>query len=90
MDNQKSYCPRYLDNSKELAGTERLPTKIYGGIIWSGKYEEKRNIVFFLNHDHFGKEKSYNLVAKTYYFFYRKWKRYGGFHSPFFTQEVSG
>ena len=41
-------------NTKELAGTERLPTKIYGGIIWSGKYEEKRKIVFFLNHDHFG------------------------------------
>ena len=55
MDNQKSYCPRYMINSKELTGTERLPTKIYGGIIWSGKYEDKRRITFFLNHDHFGK-----------------------------------
>ena len=42
-------------NAKELSGTERLPTKIYGGIIWSGLYEEKRKIIFFLNHDHFGK-----------------------------------
>ena len=55
MDNSKSYCPRYLENSKELAGTERLPTKIYGGLIWSGFYEEKRKIYFFLNHDHCGR-----------------------------------
>ena len=54
MDNQKSYCPRYMENSKELSGTERLPTKIYGGILWNGKYEHKRKIIFFLNHDHFG------------------------------------
>ena len=54
MDNAKSYCPRYLENSKQLVGTERLPTKIYGGLVWSGIYEEKRSITFFLNHDHYG------------------------------------
>ena len=54
MDNAKSYCPRYLENSKELVGTERLPTKIYGGLVWSGFFEERRSITFFLNHDHYG------------------------------------
>ena len=61
MDNRKSYCPRYMENSKEQAGTERLPTKISGCIIWSGFYEEKRKILFFLNHDHFGKCSYTNL-----------------------------
>ena len=55
MDNSKSYCPHYLENAKDLVGTERLPTKIYGGLIWSGLYEEKRKIIFYLNHDQFGK-----------------------------------
>ena len=57
MDNSKSYLPRYLQNSKDLVGTERLPTKITGLIIHSGSYqEEKRKCLFFLNHDHFGKK----------------------------------
>ena len=55
MDNSKSYLPRYLHNSKELVGSERLPTKIHGAIIWSGFYPEKRKDLFFLNHDHYGK-----------------------------------
>ena len=41
MDNHKSYLPRYLQNVKELQGSERLPSKISGCILWSGLYEAK-------------------------------------------------
>ena len=51
MDNAKSYLPRYLQKAKETEGTERIPTKISGCIIWSGLYEEKRKILYYLNHD---------------------------------------
>lgn len=54
MDNSKSYLPRYLENAKQIVGTERLPTKITGCLIHSGFYEEKRKCLFYLNHDHFG------------------------------------
>ena len=54
MDNSKSYLPRFMENSKKLVGTERLPSKISGCIIWSGLYKEKRKDIFFINHDHFG------------------------------------
>ena len=52
----QSYLPRYLENSKQLVGTERLPTKITGCNIYSGFYEVKRKCIFYLNHDHFGKK----------------------------------
>ena len=55
MDNSKSYVPRFLENSKKLVGTERLPSKISGAIMWSGLYEDKRKDIFYINHDHFGK-----------------------------------
>ena len=51
MDNHKSYLPRYLQNVKELQGTERLPSKISGCILWSGLYEAKRKVLLYLNHD---------------------------------------
>ena len=51
MDNSKSYLPRYVENAKELTGSERLPSKISGCIIYSGMYEAKRKILFYLNHD---------------------------------------
>ena len=51
MDNHKSYLPRYLQNAKELQGTERLPSKISGCILWSGLYEAKRKVLLYLNHD---------------------------------------
>ena len=60
MDNQKSYLPRFRDNCKEYQGTERLPTKLTGGIIHSGLYAEKRKVFFFSNHDQF--ENASNLV----------------------------
>ena len=61
MDNSKSYLPRFLEHSKELAGTERLPSKIQGCIITSGFYETNQKVLFFINHDHFGK----HCLAKT-------------------------
>ena len=54
MDNSKSYVPRFLENSKKLVGTERLPSKIQGCILWSGLYKDKRKDIFYINHDHFG------------------------------------
>ena len=54
MGNWSSYLPRYQDNSKSLAGTIRLATKVTGCIIWNGLYEEKRKDLFFINHDQFG------------------------------------
>ena len=60
MDNSKSYLPRYLEHSKDLVQKERLPTKISGCIIHSGWYEEKRKVLFYLNHDIF--EQGSNLI----------------------------
>ena len=54
MDNSKSYLPRFLEKSKNLVGTERLPSKITGCIIWSGFYHDKRKDIFYINHDQFG------------------------------------
>ena len=51
MDNSKSYLPRYLEHAKEYQGTERLPTKVTGGLIHSGCYQSKRKVMFFLNHE---------------------------------------
>ena len=51
MDNQKSYIPRLREKSKEMTGTERLPSKISGCNIYSGWYESKRKCLFFINHD---------------------------------------
>ena len=51
MDNKKSYIPRLLEKSKEMAGTERLPSKISGCILYSGWYEHKRKCLFYINHD---------------------------------------
>ena len=51
MDNSKSYLPRFLEKTKENQGTERLPSKISGCIVYSGFYELKRKTLFFINHD---------------------------------------
>ena len=53
MDNTKSYCPRTLDKGKKDVNKPTLPTKIQGCILYSGLYEQKRKIVFYLNHNHF-------------------------------------
>ena len=51
MNNFTSYVPRYQMLSKEMQGSERLASKITGCIMWSGLYEDKRKIVFYVNHD---------------------------------------
>ena len=51
MNNFTSYVPRYQIISKEMQGSERLPSKITGCILWSGLYEDKRKIMFYVNHD---------------------------------------
>ena len=51
MDNAKSYLPRFLEKTKENQGTERLPSKISGCIMYSGYYEHKRKTLFYINHD---------------------------------------
>ena len=61
MDNSKSYCPRMKEKSKKFAGLLRLPTKIQGCIIYSGHYEEKRKLIFYLNHDQF--QQSSNMIV---------------------------
>ena len=61
MDNSKSYCPRMKEKSKKFAGILRLPTKIQGCIIYSGHYQTKRKILFYLNHDQF--PQSSNMVV---------------------------
>ena len=63
MDNSKSYLPNYREKTKKLAGMFRLPTKIQGGIIYSGHYLMKRKVVFFLNHDHY--EQSSNMIVSS-------------------------
>ena len=65
MDNSKSYCPRMKEKTKKFAGILRLPTKIQGCIIYSGHYESKRKILFYLNHDHF--PQSSNMVVSILY-----------------------
>ena len=54
MGSYNSLIPRYLDNSKSLVGTERLPSKITGCILWSGKYQDKRKDIFYINHEQYG------------------------------------
>ena len=51
----QSYLPRFLEHSKELVGKERLPSKISGCIITSGFYDGNQKIMFYINHDQFGK-----------------------------------
>ena len=65
MDNSKSYCPRMKEKTKKFAGILRLPTKIQGCIIYSGHYELKRKILFYLNHDHF--PQSSNMIVSILY-----------------------
>ena len=61
MDNSKSYCPRTLEKAKKDAKLMNLPTKIQGAIIYSGKYEKNRKVVFYLNHDQY--EQASNMVV---------------------------
>lgn len=77
MDNSKSYLPRYLELSKDQVQKERLPTKISGCNIYSGWYEEKRKVLFYLNHDIF--EQGSNLIITLVHLllqeFVKDWKK---------------
>ena len=77
MDNSKSYLPRYLELSKDQAQKERLPSKISGCNIYSGWYEHKRKVLFYLNHDIF--EQGSNLVITLVHMllqeFVKDWKK---------------
>ena len=67
MDNSKSYLPNYREKTKKLAGMYRLPTKIQGGIIYSGNYLKKRKVMFLLNNDQF--EQSSNMIVSSIFVF---------------------
>ena len=60
MDNSKSYLPHYLERSKEQVQKERLPSKISGCTIYNGRYESKRKVLFYINHDIF--ENGSNMI----------------------------
>lgn len=51
MNNQSSFTPRLLVKSKDMAGQERLASKISGCIVTSGWYAGKRKCSFYINHD---------------------------------------
>ena len=52
MDNSKSYIPRFIEKTKKL-GSWKLPSKITGAVISSGKYVSNRKVKLYVNHDHF-------------------------------------
>ena len=61
MDSKKTETPRLRDRSKKNEKMLRLPSKVQGCIIYSGKYAEKRKVVFYLNHDHY--EQGSNMIV---------------------------
>ena len=64
MDNSKSYIPRPLEKTKKLV-IWRLPSKITGAILTSGKYLKKRKVKFLVNHDHY--EQGSNMIVSIIY-----------------------
>ena len=57
MDNHKSHIPRTTEIGKTSGSLFRLPTKVTGCIIWSGKYPQDRKVVFLVNHNQFEQRK---------------------------------
>ena len=51
--NLQSYIPRFPIKQKRLEKCYRVPTKIYGNIVYSGFYQGGRRVKFFLNHDQY-------------------------------------
>ena len=64
MDNSKSYLPRFIEKTKKQ-GNWKLPSKIVGSVISSGKYVSNRKVKLFVNHDHF--EQGSNMVVSIVY-----------------------
>ena len=53
MDNHKSHIPQSPEIGKTTGSLFKLPTKVTGTIIWSGKYPQNRKVGFLLNHNQF-------------------------------------
>ena len=58
MDNQKSYTPRCVEPGKKLSKMARIPSKISGCILSSGRYSDGRKIKFYVNHNQFEQNSS--------------------------------
>ena len=64
MDNSKSYIPRFNVKTKKL-GSWKLPSKITGAVISSGKFVGGRKVKLYVNHDHF--TQGSNMVVSIVY-----------------------
>ena len=65
MDNYKSHLPQSPVIGKTTGSLFRLPTKVTGCIVWSGKYPQNRKVVFWINHNQF-EQSSSKLVSIVY------------------------
>ena len=65
MDNYKSHLPQSPEIGKTSGSLFRIPTKVTGCIIWSGKYPQNRKVVFYLNNNQFEQSGS-KLVTILY------------------------
>ena len=65
MDNYKSHLPQSPVIGKTSGSLFRLPTKVTGCIIWSGKYAQNRKVVFYVNNNQFEQSGS-KLVSILY------------------------
>ena len=64
MDNSKSYIPRFMEKTKKLS-TWKLPSKITGAVISSGRFDNNRKVKLYVNHDHF--PQGSNMVVSIVY-----------------------
>ena len=76
MDNHKSHLPQSPQIAKTAGSLFRLPTKVTGCIIWSGRYPQNRQVVFFLNHNQFEQSGS-KLVSVLYKLLHRQVEEFG-------------
>ena len=65
MDNSKSLLPQSPVAGKTTGQLFKLPTKVTGTIIWSGNYDQNRQVGFYLNHNQFEQSGS-KLVSILY------------------------
>ena len=61
----KSHIPQSPEIGKTSGSLFKLPSKVTGCIIWSGKYPQNRKVVFYLNHNQFEQSGS-KLVTILY------------------------
>ena len=53
MDNRKTFLPRVLENGKSLQSMFKLPCKVTGVVIYSGRFQGNRNVKFYTQHTEF-------------------------------------